>query len=51
MSNIVNSINRWWANGQNFLDSLIKEGEITEKTTVKDLLELVKHKQEKYPRI
>lgn len=51
-----NAVHRFWANGQNFIKELIasseNEGdEITEATTVKELLELTKRKMKEFPLI
>lgn len=51
-----NAVHRFWANGQNFLATLIastdislENEEITEATTVEELLELTKRKMKEFP--
>lgn len=54
-----NAVHHFWANGQNFLATLIassdislkNEKEITEATTVEELLELSKRKMKEFPLI
>ena len=53
-----NAVHRFWANGENFLTTLIislenenEEKEITEETTVAELLKLTKIKMKEFPLI
>jgi len=51
-----NAVHRFWANGQNFIATLLASSEtdgaeITESTTVKELLDLTKRKMKEFPLI
>ena len=48
---IQNTINRFWANGQNFIEEAIKENLIQPEDSVGDFLKLAQDKQKEYPRV
>ena len=47
---IQNYVNRFWANGENFITEALNDKLITDNTTVGEFLELAKAKQIEYPR-